>query len=586
MRHIIIGLILTLMAFVTSSAAAQERITNFDVTVDAQTDGSLIITETIDVISNGTQIKHGIFRELPRYYDFMGVEQENNYKIISIRRDGQREDFKVSVAGNGVTWRIGNANVFLDNGPHRYEIKYEIDEWVLRHRDDAGGVDRDEVYWNATGTYWEFPIEQASVTVNFPPGASLIDSQAYTGGLRDQSKNYTQIKKGSSITFKTTQPLSRKQGITVSVSAAPGVIAPMSQARINEIMWIRTGAPIMLGLGGLGLLGYYMMMWLRVGRDPMKPAVFPRYAPPKDYSAAAVHHIHHKGFRKMDALTATLMSLAMKDVVDIRADKKKTTITSMLANRGRANLLPDERALLDQFFGDRDGQIVMDKKTDVGFYKDVRRFMQYISKNYGQKYHRANAGWGLLGMAVSLGIVIFVMNQPVAKSGLPFLIILLAIAAMNLLFFWLLRAPTKRGAQISSEIDGFKLYLETAEKDRINTANPLGDRPPAMTVDLYERFMPYALALGVEKPWTKQFETTMPREAKDYQPSYAHGDMINMRGGSPFKMSDALATAMTAGVAAAAPVSQSSGSSGGFSSGSSGGGFSGGGGGGGGGGGW
>jgi len=90
-----------------------------------------------------------------------------------------------------------------------------------------------------------------------------------------------------------------------------------------------------------------------------------------------------------------------------------------------------------------------------------------------------------------------------------------------------------------------------------------------MTVDLYERFMPYAVALGAEK-----------------QPSYAHGSLMEGRGGgAPWKMSDALATAMTAGVAAAAPVSQSS-SSGGFSSGSGGGGFSGGGGGGGGVGGW
>jgi len=87
-----------------------------------------------------------------------------------------------------------------------------------------------------------------------------------------------------------------------------------------------------------------------------------------------------------------------------------------------------------------------------------------------------------------------------------------------------------------------------------------------MTVDLYERFMPYAVALGAEKPWTKQFETTLPLEAKDYQPSYAHGSLMEGRsGGAPWKMSDALASAMTAGVAAAAPVSQSS-SSGGFSS--------------------
>ena len=142
-----------------------------------------------------------------------------------------------------------------------------------------------------------------------------------------------------------------------------------------------------------------------------------------------------------------------------------------------------------------------------------------------------------------------------------------------------LQAPTQRGAELESEVEGLKLYLETAEADRINTANPLGERPPAMSVELYERFLPFAIALGVEKPWTRHFERVLPREAAQYTPSNISGSSV--RGvGSPLDMNTAVASALTAGVAAAAPVSQSSGG------GSGGGGSSGGGGGGGGGGGW
>lgn len=569
-----------------TSAWAQERITHYDVKIEVETSGGLTITETIDVISEGREIRRGIFREMPRYYEFMGVKLENDYDLLYVKRDGKGDNLSSSKEGNAVKWRIGNANVFLDNGPHRYEIKYRINEQVRRHRDDADTIDKDEVYWNATGTFWNFPIEKASATIIFPAGAEVTEHYAYTGGYKTKGQNYAAEKRANVVGFETTTPLRRKEGLSVSASIKPGIIDPMSQERIRELNWIRKGGPTLLGLGGLGLLFYYLTMWTRVGRDPQKLPVFARYEPPKGYSPAAVHYIHHKGFRKMDALTSTLMSLSMKDVLDIHATKKKTTLTSMLANRDSAGLLTDERKLLDLFFGDRDGKIVMDKSTNKSFYSDVTKFTRHISKNYGRDYHRSNAGWGLLGMAISIAIIVFVMNQPVSTSGPIFLLILAGIAAMNILFFVLLRAPTKKGAKITSEIDGFKLYLETAEKDRINTANPLGGRPPMMTVELYERFMPYAVALGAEKPWTKQFETTLPLEAKDYQPSYAHGSLMDGRsGGSPWKMSDALATAMTAGVAAAAPVSQSS-SSGGFSSGSSGGGFSGGGGGGGGGGGW
>ena len=96
-------------------------------------------------------------------------------------------------------------------------------------------------------------------------------------------------------------------------------------------------------------------MWTRLGRDPQKGPVFARYEPPQDskgvpYSAAAMHHIHHKRLVKTDALTATLMSLSMKDVIDIQAEKKTTTLTSTLANREGAGLLKDERYLLDRLF--------------------------------------------------------------------------------------------------------------------------------------------------------------------------------------------------------------------------------------------
>lgn len=581
--HILIGLFFTLCLSIQTFA--QERITSFDVQIEVEESGALVVTETIDVIAEGQEIRRGIFRELPRYYKFMGVTLENDYQVQAVKRNGELENRAIIREGNATTIRIGQSNVFLDRGPHRYEIRYRIPEQVRRHQNDDTGVDRDEVYWNATGSYWRFPIEKATATVIFPNGAEIIDESAYTGSLGSTEQSYQARVNANTVTFEASRALNKREGLSISASIKPGIIAPMSEARKREINWIKTGGPILLGLGGLGLLLYYIMMWTRVGRDPLKPPVFPRYAPPKNYSAAAVHFIHHKGFKKMDALTSTLMSLSIKDVLDIEAEKKRTTLTSMLANKNRANLLKDEQKLLDLFFGGRDGKIVMDKKTDTSFYGKVTKFTRYISQNYGRDYHRSNAGWGLLGMVISIILIVVVMSQPVSKNGPLFFGITLAIAAMNVLFFILLRAPTRKGARINAEIDGFKLYLETAEKERINTANPIGEQAPMMTVELYERFMPYAVALGVEKPWTKQFEDTLPLEAKNYQPSYAHGSIIDSKGGVPWKMSDALATAMTAGVAAAAPVSQSS-SSGGFSSGGGGGGFSGGGGGGGGGGGW
>lgn len=577
--------LLTLLSFATQ-AVADERITLFDIQIDVEKSGAIVVTETLAVTAENKQINRGIFKELPRYYRFMDVKLENDYQILSIKRDGTPENYTVSKNGNAVIWRIGRADYILPPGPYLYELKYRVPEQIRRHRNDDSGTDRDELYWNATGNYNLFPVDKARVTVNFPNGAKVLDATPYTGRVGETGQAASVNQDGNKVVFETQSVLPPRNGLTISTAIEPGVIEPMSAAHTKELAWIRNGGKVILGVGGSLLFLYYLLMWNRVGRDPVKPPVFPRYAPPKGYSPAAAHHIHFKGFRKMDALTALMMRLSLKNVLDIEAQKKATIITSLPQNKAQAALTKDENKFMEIFFPESHSvKITLRKKSDPDFYKRVTKFTRYISKTYGTDYHRSNAGWGLLGIVLSVVLVIFFFNASVSRTGPVITAFILAIAAMNILFFVLLRAPTKKGAQISSEIEGFKLYLETAEEKRINTANPLGDTPPLMTVELYERFLPYAVALGVEKPWTKQFETTLPKVAKEYKPRYAHGSLIDSKGGSPFKMSEALASAMTAGVAAAVPVSQSS-SSGGFSSGSSGGGFSGGGGGGGGVGGW
>jgi len=128
---------------------------------------------------------------------------------------------------------------------------------------------------------------------------------------------------------------------------------------------------------------------------------------------------------------------------------------------------------------------------------------------------------------------------------------------------------------VMDEIDGFKMYIETAEKERLNLVGE-----PQMTVARFERILPYAIALGVEKPWSEHFEAELSRNAvpdatAGYHPMWYHGSSF-----APGRMSKdiaAMATGMSAAMIAAQPATSSSS---GFSGGSSGGGGGGGGGGG------
>jgi uncharacterized membrane protein len=153
----------------------------------------------------------------------------------------------------------------------------------------------------------------------------------------------------------------------------------------------------------------------------------------------------------------------------------------------------------------------------------------------------------------------------------------LALAALNILFLYLMPAPTPKGQKVRTEIEGFRLYMETAEKLQLNAVEVGSASPPPMSKARYETFLPYAVALGVEKPWSRHFEKLLPTEAEDYHPAWA--GFSSSSGRSLSGLNDALISSLSSGVSSALP--QSSGSSG-----SGGGGSSGGGGGGGGGGGW
>ena len=152
-----------------------------------------------------------------------------------------------------------------------------------------------------------------------------------------------------------------------------------------------------------------------------------------------------------------------------------------------------------------------------------------------------------------------------------------AFATLNGLFFYLMRAPTALGRQIMDQLSGFKLYLETAESDRLNL------QAPEITSDRFEALLPFAVALDVEKPWAQAFAAALRRAHPDetdpmrhYQPTWSRRRLVRPRF---WPRGVVVGASVSSAFASAVPVSSGS-------SGFSGGGGSGGGGGGGGGGGW
>jgi uncharacterized membrane protein len=158
--------------------------------------------------------------------------------------------------------------------------------------------------------------------------------------------------------------------------------------------------------------------------------------------------------------------------------------------------------------------------------------------------------------------------------------VIAAAIALNVLFHHLLRAPTLAGRALMDRVEGFKMFLTAVDADRLQTI-----ARPDKTPQLFERFLPYAFALGVEHAWAEQFAQVLSSAATagaagggaGYSPSWYSGAALGSFSASAFTTSFSSSFSSAVSSSSTAP---------GSSSGSGGGGSSGGGGGGGGGGGW
>ena len=178
-----------------------------------------------------------------------------------------------------------------------------------------------------------------------------------------------------------------------------------------------------------------------------------------------------------------------------------------------------------------------------------------------------NSIYALPAIVMGIGAVAIAASM----DGGPLIWVSFAVLflVMQVVFLFLMRAPTPAGRRVMDEIEGFKMYLDTAEQDRLDRM-----RSPELTPEVFESFLPYAFALGVENNWCERFAREFPEdlgEGNGYRSHWYTGQNKGLDGihhlGSSFN--DSFSSAISS---ASSPPGSSSGSGGGGSSGGGGGG--------------
>lgn len=615
-------------------AQAQERILNFISDVAVLQNGDLDVTETITVQAAGQQIRRGIYRDFPTSYtNRQGIRVVVGFDVISVTRDGQAERFALEKAPNGVRTRIGNADVLLRPGRYTYTIRYRTTRQI-------GFFENfDELYWNATGNGWNFVIDSAEARITLPQGAKISQQASYTGPQGARGTNARVVEQTDNrIVWRTTDRLRVYEGLTVAAGWQKGIIAPPSSAQ-RVSYFLQDNLPILaalIGLFGAGL--YYLSTWSRVGRDPEAGTIIPLFGPPNNMSPAAVRYLDQLGFDNR-AFTAAIVDLGVKGHLKLT---ETASVSQLEPRAGGKTLDAPEHAMRAHLFGNS-GEPVLLKQSNhvlVGGAKTVLE--NELSRAYSGRLFTNNYGWstlgillvlavigilvfaiattrsgnevgaGLIGMLVGSGLILFAsfiimagftshsrINWWFIVGGLAWLIIAIGGVAfifgfagganLNLMipallayvltslgvfgFYWF-KAPSKEGQQVRDQISGFREYLSVAEEDRLNVMNP-----PKKTPELFEKFLPYAIALDCENEWGKKFAGVLAAAAAAGAATYAWYSGNRDWSRDPAGFSNHIGSTVAAAISSASTAP-------GSSSGSSGGGSSGGGGGGGGGGGW
>src|SRR4051794_25528899 len=294
-----------MLAFYVAGAA--ERITSFKSEATVNADATVRFRETIAVVSEGSSIRHGIFRDIPtRYRDRTGLAVNMGLDVSEVRRDGRVEPYTIESISNGTRIKIGSADTFVEPGPHIYEIVY-LASRVL------GFFDRfDELYWNITGNAWQFPIERAEADIYLPPGATVLQHSEYTGVQAAQGHAVEVLSVGGNhYRAATTARLNPGEGFTVAVAWPKGyVAAPTSSDRWRWFLADNAAAAVLV-LGLFVVAGYYAYAWRKVGRDPPKGTIVPLFGPPAGMGPPAVRYVWREAFDDK-TFAAGVVGLAVK----------------------------------------------------------------------------------------------------------------------------------------------------------------------------------------------------------------------------------------------------------------------------------
>jgi hypothetical protein len=496
-------------------------IETFDARIVVNKNAEIEVTERISY-NFGNERKHGIYREIPYSYQ-AGTETYTADVTSVIVTDGIGNPIPFGESrGNGtLTVKIGDPKKTV-TGEQVYVISYLVSGPFLYFDD------HDEFYWNVTG-FWLKPIKSESALVDLPVGAKILSVSCYKGveGSNQKCDSDERLLNAERAGYTASaKNLKKNEGFTIAVAFPKGVIAEIKKPwEKNKSGFLQKFLPY--GVPAVTLL-YVLYLWFTKGRDPKKSStIVTQFEPPENISPAIADIIYSQRLGKK-GVSAEIIKMAVDGYIKIHRFEKKHLIFSTTeylfekisdeTPKDKVTSVIFKKIFQDKFESNEEingkevkGVLVSKMKND--FQDEIRKindtaFGFVKSKKYYISRPDKASGW-----ISYLGWIFLVVGVVLCDSEnkLPCVSFILTSVFIYIISN-LMPAKTKKGMKIKEYLEGLKRYLNVAEKDRIEFHNA-----PEKSPKLFDKLLPYAMVLGVEKEWAKQFEDIYTSEPEWFE---------------------------------------------------------------------
>ena len=498
-----VPLVLLCLAASATAAGAQRSysIERFAAHITVNRDASLDVTETITAQFHGSY--NGLFRMIPvEYRNSAGLNWTLGVSLQSARDDAGRE-------------------LRTETSRERHYIKYKV--WipgasnatrtiVLRYRATNGlrfFDEHDELYWNVTGDEWEVPIRSASADIELPSGATGVRATAFNGVYGATSRDARVTLDGTLVHVALPAGLGYREGLTVVVGWDKGVVtAPSTAARALGV--VGSNWPLVIPVLVLVLS---LLAWRRWGVDPRRRPIAVQYEPPPGITPAEAGTLIDNQADMRD-ITATLVDLAVRGTLRIEAAEKPKVLGlfgggteySLHRLKQPGDLLSHEsRVFTGLFIRHPDVVELSDLKDE--FYTQLPPirdaiFDQLTARGfYRNRPDKVKQKWSVLGvlLGIAVGFGGAFVSSAFLLTPVPFIIAGVVSGLIVLIFAQIMPARTESGTRALEQLLGFAEFLRRVEAEhfkRIILGHP----------ELFDKYLPFAMAFGVEQQFARAFE--------------------------------------------------------------------------------